>query len=455
LRRAQLAIIVAFCALISVPVVYLVTRVWAGNVSVAGVVWSAQTLDAILRSVGLAVAAAVVCVGLSVPLAWLTHATDMPGRRVFRVLLNLPLAVPSYVGAFVVVALLAPGGTLHGVWDWFGLPEIYGGLGATFALLFTYPLALLPISAALARTDPRLWESARSLGLSPFAAFRRIIIPALRPAMATGALLVGLYAIGDFGAVSLMRFRSLSYLIYVRYKSLFDRDEAAILALVLVAVAIILVIALRLARGRVTRALGTTGHQRRWPTIRLGRWRWPAFLLCTIVVVLGVGLPLVVVLTWLIRGMSLGNEVSIPWSALAGSLKLAAISATTMVALALAPALLLRYGGRRASSAAWLGPITSVGYALPGIVVALAVVSMAANHLPFAYQSIALLCAAYVVRFLPLALETIDEAISAHNRGLFWAARSLGRGPVSASVRVVIPNAKPALAAAFLAVFVA
>lgn len=454
-RRAQLAIAALIATLIAVPVVYLVARVHGGSASVTAVVWSEQTGLAIVRSVGLAIAAALIALAISVPLAWLTHATDLPGRRFWRVILNLPLAVPSYVGAFVVVALLAPGGLFAGALEFVGVSSIYGGLGAALALSFTYPLALLPLQASLARTDPRLWESARSLGLTPWRAFVRVILPSMRAAMTTGALLTGLYAIGDFGAVSLMRFRSLSYLIYVRYKSLFYRDEAAILALVLVAVAVTLVVALRISRGRVARSLSSTGSTRQWPTVELGGWKWPSFGFCVVVASAGVGIPLLVVATWLVRGLRLGNDVEIPWQAISHSTQLGLIAGAVLVFLALAPALLFRYGGARSRSAGLLGPIASIGYALPGIVVALAVVTLAASHLPMVYQTLFLLCAAYVVRFLPLALETIDEAIGSHNRSLYLAARSLGAGPLSACVRVVIPNAKPALAAAFLAVFVA
>ncbi|WP_428261104.1 ABC transporter permease [Haliangium sp.] len=456
MRHGFAAFIVAVCALICVPAGYLVLLVAGGDAGAAAVLARAGTWWAVVRTLALGAAAAAVCVGLSVPLAWLTHATDLPGRRLFRVALNLPLAVPSYVGAFVVVALFAPGGVLVEVWAGLGLPEIYGGVGATLALLFSYPLALLPVQASLARTDPRLWESARSLGATPWRAFRRVILPGLRPAMTTGALLVGLYAVGDFGAVSLMRYRSLSYLIYVRYKSLFGSHEAAVLSLLLIAVTVALVLLMQRARGRVSQALDTRGERRAWPVVRLGRWRWPALGLCLLVLGCGAGLPVLVVLRWLVRGLQSGNEVAMPWAPLWRSLQLGVIAGAVLVAAALVPALWFRYGGRRgADGGPWVRLIVHVGYALPGIVVALALVSLAANHVAPLYQTVALLIVAFVLRFFPLALQTLDEAIAAHSRGLFWAARSLGCGTVAAWWRAVIPNARPAMAAAFLAVFVA
>jgi len=443
----------ALAALLAAPAIYLAVAVASGDGSASAVFGRGATWIAVLRTLALGLTTAALCLLIAVPLAWLTHATDLPARRVFAVLLNLPLAVPSYVGAFVVVALFAPGGSLSGFWRWLGFGDVYGGAGATLAILFSYPLALLPLQAALSRVDPRLFESARSLGASPARAFFSVVMPQLRPAMGTGAILVALYAVGDFGAVSLLRFKSLSYLIYVRYKSLFDRDEAAVLGLLLVAVATALVLALLWAKGRVGQQLSWAGERRRWPVVALGRWRWFAFALCAAVVTAGLGLPLYVVGSWIARGLSLGHSISIPWTAIGHSLELAASAAALLCAAALVPALIARYSGVRGGR--WLGAITHIGYALPGIVVALALVSLAAQHMRPLYQTLTLLIAAYALRFFPLALHSTDDGIAGHNRGLFWAARSLGAGPVAACWRVIIPNARPAVAAAFLASFVA
>jgi iron(III) transport system permease protein len=459
MRPLRIAMWAALAALLAAPAIYLAIAVAAADSSATAVLASGATWIAVARTLALGLGAATACVAIALPLAWLTAATDLPGRRVFAVLLNLPLAVPSYVGAFVVVALLAPGGSLAGAWSALGLGEIYGGAGATLALLFSYPLALLPLQAALSRIDPRLFESARSLGASPTRAFFRAVLPQLRPAMGTGAILVGLYAVGDFGAVSLLRYKSLSYLIYVRYKSLFDRDEAAVLGLLLIAVATLLVLILLWARGRVAQSLSWAGERRRWPAVALGGWRWPAFALCSAVATAGLGVPLYVVASWIARGLNLGHSIAVPWAAIRHSIELAAMAAALLTASALVPALIARYGrspsGRARRGGRWLSAITHIGYALPGIVVALALVSLTARHLTPLYQTVTLLVAAYVLRFFPLALHSTDDGIAGHNRGLFWAARSLGAGPMSACWRVVIPNARPALAAAFLASFVA
>ena len=318
-------------ALAAIPVLYLLVR--GAQVPQAAVLafGDLATWTALARTLGLALASGVACVAIALPLAWWTHATDLPGRRFFRLALNLPFAVPSYVGGFVVLVAFGP--------------RVYGGSGALLALLFSYPLVLLNLQAALARTDPRLWEAARSMGARPWIAFWRVIFPAIRRSVAHGFLLVALYAVGDFGAVSLLRFRSLSYVIYLRYQSLFDRHEAIWLGLLLAAVAIVMVGLLLRVGGRSVRGLtrGSTGGN--WPLIELGAWRTPALLTCVGVLGLGVAAPVVLVATWLLRGLSLGADITFPLAETGRTVGVAAAAAVLVVALGIAPAILKRFSG--------------------------------------------------------------------------------------------------------------
>lgn len=457
---SRLVLSVLYLAALAIPLGYLLIRARdLGWTETWEFVTREQTLDALWRSFYLGVLVAVACVALALPLAWLTHATDLPGRRLFRVLLNVPLAVPSYVSAFVILGVLAKGGWLYDVLFDLGIEiDVYSTWGTVLALMFTYPFALMVMQATLTRMDPRLWESARSLGASPWQAFVRVVLPGLRPAMASGGLLVALYTIGDFGAVSLMRYESLSYLIYVRYKSLFDREEAIILALLLALVASALVVLLLALGGRKARALSTHGSHRQWPIIRLGHWRWPSFALCALLAVLAVALPVAVVVSWLLRGVRLGHEIGFPVDETWTTVKIGVLAAVLIVAVAAVPVLIGRF--RRGAQATGgqaraFYVMTHLGYALPGIVVALSMVSLATGYWYSMYQTVTLLLFAYTIRFLPLALHTIDDAVSAQNQGIFLAARSLGCNPLSAWWRAVLPTIRPALFAGFLAVFIA
>jgi iron(III) transport system permease protein len=424
----------------------------------AAALWQGATWAAVGRSVALSGVVAALCVALSVPLAWLTHCTDLPARRAFQVLLNLPLAVPSYVSAFVVMAAISQGGWLHALLRPLGvaqMPDLRGGVGATLALLYAYPLALISTQAALARLDPRLWEAARALGCSPRAAFARVILPSLRPALASGAVLVGLYTLGDFGAVALMRYKCLSYIIYLRQSSISDllQHEAVYLSLLLVALAVGLAALLQRLGGGVSASLSSQAGFRRWPVVALGRWRWPAAALCGVVVGFGLLVPLAVLVFWIARGVEAGHSFAAPWRELWISALLAGLAATGAAVAAVAPALLGRFGGPGGARVVSWGVLT--GYALPGIVVALALVSVVSQRAFWLYQTTKLLVLAYVIRFLPMALGALREALEAQNPRIYDAARVLGDGPVRAWRRAVLPGAKAALWAGWAAVFIA
>jgi iron(III) transport system permease protein len=354
------------------------------------------------------------------------------------------------------MAAFAHNGWLHGLLQTVGIdevPDVYSLWGVVLALTWAYPLALLQIQAALSRTDPALWGAARTLGAGPWRAFRDVVLPAVRAPMATGGLLVGLYAVGDFGAVSLLRFESLSYIVYLRHKSLFARAEVVPLSLLLAVVALILVAVVIVIGGRTARGGRTINAHRAWPTIRLGRWRWFAFAYCAGLVLFFVGLPVGVVGYWLARGLQLGADLHVPWDDATHSAVLGAVSALILTLAAIGPALAHRFG--RVSGARVLRALTFVGYALPGIVVALSMVSFVVRWVEPLYQTFGLLVFAYVIRFTPLALGSLDDGLQRVGDGLLDAARTLGATRTKATMTVILPSAAPAIAAAFLGVFIA
>ena len=159
---------------------------------------------------------------LAVPLAWLTTRTDLPIRRVWVVLSALPLVIPSYVAGFIVVAALGPKGMLQGALEGpFGidrLPDIHGYAGALLTLTFlSFPYVVLTVRAAMLRIDPAMEESSRGLGRGNWTTFFFVTLPLLRPGIAAGGLLVALYTLSDFGAVSLLGYETFTAAIFVEY----------------------------------------------------------------------------------------------------------------------------------------------------------------------------------------------------------------------------------------------
>jgi iron(III) transport system permease protein len=436
------------------PLGYLVVRSFEGGwEEFAEVLLDGETFAVLGRSALLAAAVTGASVALAVPLAWLTARTDLPGRKAWAVLAALPLVIPSYVGGFVLVSALGPRGMLQGVLEPLGverLPEIYGFPGAALALtLFGYPYIFLTVRAALRGIDPALEEAARSLGSGAWATFLRVTLPQMRPAIVAGGLLVALYTLSDFGAVSLLQYDSFAREIYLQYRSAFDRTPAAILALMLV----LLTAAILLVEGRTRGRAGYYGRSaaRDARTAALGRWRWPALLFCGGVVALSLAAPVGVLLFWLLRGLLAGDPLRPLWSATASSLYSSGLAAFVAAFAALPIAVLaVRFPGRLSGLAE---KATYLGYALPGIVLALSLVFFGANYAPSLYQTLGLLVFAYVVHFLPQAVGATRSALLQVRPSVEEAARGLGRGPAAVLATVTAPLAGSGILAGAARVF--
>jgi iron(III) transport system permease protein len=457
-RRPPLLLVVPALAAVGavlLPLVYLVIRVAGGGDRGWEVLTRSGTAELVLDTGLLVGAVAAGAIAIGVPLAWLVTRTDLPARRLLAVALALPLVIPSYVAALVLLGAFGPKGLLQDVLEGpLGierLPEIYGFPGAFLALtMATYPYVYLLAAASLRSVDPALEETARSLGQSRLATFRRVTLPAIRPAIGAGGLLVALYTLSDFGAVSLMQYDALTRSIYLQYRSLFDRVPPATLSLVLVALtAVVLVLEARSRRG--ARFRSGSGTARPPERIALGRWRWPAFAFCGGVAGLFLLVPIAVLVYWSVRNGSLGTPLDLAWHPALNSMLASGIAAGVAVVAVLPVALLWqRY------PSAWTGALERVSYsanALPGIVIALALVFFGARYGGFVYQTLALLVFAYVVRFFPQALAGVGSALQAVSPRVEEAARGLGLGPWRVLASVTLPLLRSGLGAGAALVF--
>ncbi|MFA9429056.1 ABC transporter permease [Egicoccus sp. AB-alg2] len=424
-----------------VPAAFLVLQ--ASELSgarIVDLVTAPETLRLTGRTLLLAASVTTASLLLGVPIAWLTVRSDLPGRRFFAVATALPLVIPTYVGGYALVAALAPGGLVQ---SWFGFrpPSPYGFWGAFTALtLFTFPYVLLTVQASLRGLDPSLEEASRSLGRGPLQTFVRVTLPQLRPAAAAGGLLVTLYVLSDFGAVSMLRYSTFTRAVYLQYRAAFDRAPAALLGLMLVLLTIVfLVLEARVARDRGGQ-FGVRGAGRGASRIRLGAWRWPAVALCTGVVVAGLVLPVSVIVYWLVRGLRVGEPMAAVLGPAGRSLLAAALGALAGVVCAVPIAV---WAARSRSRVARLVERASfTGYALPGIVVALALVYVGIRTVPSLYQTLAMLVFAYVVLFLPQAVGAIRSSLLQVNPNVEDAARTLGSSRLATLRRVTLPLAR-------------
>ncbi|NNF59150.1 MAG: iron ABC transporter permease [Rhodothermaceae bacterium] len=439
LRRVQLrpylwGPVVLVTAGVLVPLGYLVLRAFeADAATLAALVFRARNAMLLGHTVGLAVGVLAVATVLAVPLAWLVTRTDLRGKRLATLLGVLPLAIPGYVMAYALLGATSRGGLLVGL----GLPRPSGYTGALLALgLYTFPYLFLNLRSALLGLDPSLEEAARSLGTSPRQVARRVVLPQLRPAFFAGSLLVVLHVLGDFGVVSLMRFETFSYAIYLQYSTAFDRIYAAWLALMLLSLTGgLLVLEARLLRGRQFARTGSGAARRADPT-PLGRWTIPAYAFIVLVGLASVGVPVATVLHWLGRGAE-----SVAWGALGSALWDSTRAAVPAALVAAALALPVAYlGVRRPSPAARVFErIAYLGYATPPLAFALALIVFSLRAMPGLYQSLALLIGAYALHFLAEAIGPVRSALYQAPPRVQEAARILGRSPLRAFFDATFP----------------
>ena len=439
--RALLALGAVVGLASALPALYLAVTVLGDARAAVDAVLTERTVALAVRSLGLAAAVAAAAVAVAVPLAWLTVRSDLPGRRAWATLATLPLVIPSYIGAYVFVSALGPRGLLADALAPLGvreLPSMYGFWGAWLVLtLFTYPLVLIPLRAALRRMDPSLEEAARVMGRRPAQVFGSVVLPQLVPAIGAGAVLVALYALSDFGAVSIMRFNSFTRDIYIAYQSGFGRTEAAALGLVLVLVMFaLLAVAARLRAARTLHRSGP-GSPRVAAPVRLGRWRWPALAFCGAIVTVALVVPVGVLVFWSTKQLATGFAVG-PMLANAGNSLLAAAAAAGAAALAaiVVAVLSVRYPSVVTRAVERVG---YAGYVLPGIVVALALVFFSTRVALPLYQTLGLLVFALAIHYLPLAVAPIGTSLLQVPPRLEEAARGLGRSPAAVLRTITTP----------------
>ncbi len=439
---------------ILLPLVYLWLRAVQGEQGLFELVLRPSTLRILGNSLGLAASVAFCSALIAVPIAWLTVRTDLPLRRLFSVLTALPLVIPSYIGAYLMVSTLGPRGLVQSWLQPLGverLPSIYGFPGALVVLtLLTFPYTLLSVRASLLGIDPALEDASRVLGRNRWQTFWRVVFPQLRPGMAAGSLLVVLYTLRDFGAVSIMRFNTFTRAIYIQYQSLIDRSGAAALALVLVLLALGLLAAEWGIRQR-GRHYGSSPKAVAPVQVALGRWKWPAMIFCSLVVLFSLLIPAVNLVYWLVRGLGAGEQVGALWAQTWNSFWISAVAALVTMASALPVVVLsVRRPGRLSQV---LERSTYLGFAMPGVVIALALVSFGSNFATLIYQTSPLLIFAYLVLFIPQAVGSVRASLLQVHPNLEEAGRSLGRPPLQVFLRVTAPLVRPGLAVGFALVF--
>lgn len=396
------------------------------------------TTGAVTQTVVLTLLVCLFTAVLGVGAAVLVTRTAVPVPRLLTVLFTVPLAVPGFVSAYAIYAaelVYAPR---------LSLVTSLPGAAAVMALTL-YPYVFLPCVIALRGVDPALEEVVGSLRGGRFSPFRTVSVPALRPALAAGLLIVALHVLAEYGAMVQLGRSTLTTKIMAEMLDYGDYRSARSLSLLLTGFSVLVLLGTRWMSGRSVIGQVARGGARPPRRASLGVMRIPVTVLSLVVPLLAVG-PTVLMTT---RGLiGSGRRVPILWSQVGTALSTTVVYALATALIATVVALPVSWWVTRRPSAASMLTERAVwvAHAIPSAILALALVFLATRAVPSLYKTPAVLVAAYVILFLPLAVANQRVGLQASRRAFDDVAASLGCRPSRAFARVTLPLASPGFA---------
>lgn len=422
--------LVALAALLPLGFIVWIT-IQTGWETASALIFRPRVGELLVNTLLLEVCAIPLAIVLAVTLAWLTERTDLPGARLWAWLAVAPLAVPAFVHSYAWITVM---------------PRLQGLPGGVLVSLLAYfPFLFLPVAAQLRRLDPAIEDTASSLGLGPWRVFFRVVLPQLRLAICGGSLLVALHLLAEYGLFVMIRFDTFTTAIVDQFQSAYNGPAANMLAAVLVASCFILLGLESALRGGERYARVGAGAAREPVRCCLGRKRAVCLLIPAITTALALGVPLFTLAHWSIAGGASVWKTGAIATALSETYVFALIGAlvTTLAAAPMAW-LSVRAPGRlqRALEACHY----YVG-SLPGVVVALALVTITVRVALPLYQTVATVILGYTLLFLPRALVGLRASIAQAPVELERAAMALGRTPAQAVRQITMRLSAPGIAA--------
>lgn len=461
--------------LLSVPILVIVAQLFVSSTDIWSHLLETVLVDYVRNTFSLMFGVGIGVVILGVSSAWLTTSCEFPGRRVFSLLLLLPLAMPAYIIAYTYTGLFDFAGPVQSaIRELTGLRygeywffEIRSIEGAMFMLaLVLYPYVYLMARAAFLNQSAQMLEVSQSLGLSPMQGFFRVVLPMARPAIVAGLTLALMETLADYGTVQYFGVSTFTTGIFRTYYGFGDIVGAAQLAVALLSFVFVLIIVEKYSRRKIN-YFSASEHRNVGRRLHLSRaTRWLAFTWCSGLVFFGFALPAMVLLYWTSVSTEVFDSafVALIWN----SFSLASIAAFVSVVLALVFAYAVREQKNKWVRAAV--QVTSLGYALPGTIIAIGVIMAFAwfdNRLLAAIEqytdrrfglflsgTLVALIFAYTIRFLAISLGSIQSGLTRIKPSIDQSGRLLGLSSSGVIRRLHVPLLRTSVLTAFLIVFV-
>ncbi len=469
-RRRWQIVVLALALITTLPVLLVVGSLLTPDLSVWGFLVDLGLTSMVLTTLALVTVVVAGSVAMGAGLAWLVGKYRFPGQRWFSWMLVLPLAVPAYVMGFVYIGLLDhPGPIQSGLRAVFGpdvwFPEVRSfAVCAIVLIIALYPYPYILARAALREQSATTYDAARALGAGPLRAAWQVVLPLARPSLAAGGLLVAMETLTDFATVQYFGVQTVSVGIHQVWVGMYNRAAAAELAGVVLMFAVLVLALERIGRGGARfHQQGGGGHSLE-PATLTGRQARGATALCLSVIALTFVVPVTQLLVWTGPLIGDGGLDSRYLGYLGNSAMIAGIVAVTCVVVGVVLASATRLGGGRWTG--WMARSATVGYAVPGPVVAIGVliVLSGADSILDAFGinwggvlitgTLFGLLYAYVIRFVALAWSSLDAGLEKVSPSLTAAALTLGIKPLGVMRRVHLPLLGPGVGVALVLVAV-
>ena len=442
MKTPKALIITNFIILITflLPTFYLIWRFLTFTRSYVSFFRSWNVFDLLLNTMLLFIFVVISSLILGLLISIILVRFNIPGSKILFTLSVLPLVIPSYIGALTYVSAFSPKGLFVQLFSSFGINEIAGidgFFGSWLVLtLFTYPYVVLICSSALRNLDSTVEDAARSLGKNRFNVYTQVVIPRLKKPIIFSGLLVGLYVISDFGAVSLMRYSTLTKAIYSYYEFNINGDPVIFYSSILIVLALLISFIQRGSEeARSAKVSGTPKISEK--TNLSPRSKVLIYTFLSLVIFSGLILPISVLSYWLIRGLSAGNSVRAVFGGVVGSLSVSLLAA--LFSVIVSTPIIIMVSQYRSKFGNVLERIMLALYGLPHISVGVAILFITIKIFPAIYQSFTALIISYLIVFLPQAIGAGQASMEQVKSNYLDASAGLGMSKLKSFYRITLP----------------
>ena len=442
MKTPKALIITNFIILITflLPTFYLIWRFLTFTRSYVSFFRSWNVFDLLLNTMLLFIFVVISSLILGLLISIILVRFNIPGSKILFTLSVLPLVIPSYIGALTYVSAFSPKGLFVQLFSSFGINEIAGidgFFGSWLVLtLFTYPYVVLICSSALRNLDSTVEDAARSLGKNRFNVYTQVVIPRLKKPIIFSGLLVGLYVISDFGAVSLMRYSTLTKAIYSYYEFNINGDPVIFYSSILIVLALLISFIQRGSEeARSSKVSGTPKISEK--TNLSPRSKVLIYTFLSLVIFSGLILPISVLSYWLIRGLSAGNSVRAVFGGVVGSLSVSLLAA--LFSVIVSTPIIIMVSQYRSKFGNVLERIMLALYGLPHISVGVAILFITIKIFPSIYQSFTALIISYLIVFLPQAIGAGQASMEQVKSNYLDASAGLGMSKLKSFYRITLP----------------